>query len=56
MYKLKEMGKIDEKDIGGIMEEFEKLDYDESRTLTTSDIVLAQTTSEIQRLIKHHHN
>lgn len=49
VYKLKEMGKIDEKDIAGIMEEFEQLDYDESGTLTTSDIVLAQTTSQIQR-------
>lgn len=49
MYKLKEMGKIDEKDISGIMDEFEQLDYDESGTLTTSDIVLAQTTSQIQR-------
>ena len=49
VYKLKEMGKIDEKDISGIMEEFEQLDYDESGTLTTSDITLAQTTSHIQR-------
>lgn len=49
LYKLKEMGKIDEKDIAGIMEEFEQLDYDESGTLTTSDITLAQTTSQIQR-------
>lgn len=49
VYKLKEMGKIDEKDISGIMDEFEQLDYDESGTLTTSDIVLAQTTSQIQR-------
>ncbi|CAA7045697.1 unnamed protein product [Microthlaspi erraticum] len=55
VYKLKEMGKVDENDIGGIMAEFEKLDYDESRTLTTSDMVLAQTTSQIQRLIKHHY-
>ncbi|KAG2330563.1 hypothetical protein Bca52824_001743 [Brassica carinata] len=47
VYKLKEMGKIDEKDISGIMEEFEQLDYDDSGTLTTSDIVLAQTTSQI---------
>ncbi|KAL0712872.1 hypothetical protein Bca4012_019850 [Brassica carinata] len=38
VYKLKEMGKIDEKDISGIMEEFEQLDYDDSGTLTTSDI------------------
>ncbi|WZZ14644.1 hypothetical protein YC2023_107733 [Brassica napus] len=29
------MGKIDEKDISGIVEEFEQLDYDESGTLTT---------------------
>lgn len=42
VYKLKEMGKIDEKDISGIMEEFEQLDYDESGNLTNSDIVLAQ--------------
>ncbi|CAH8323576.1 unnamed protein product [Eruca vesicaria subsp. sativa] len=49
VYKLKEMGKIDEKDIAGIMEEFEQLDYDESGNLTNSDIVLAQTTSQIQR-------
>ncbi|XP_010443205.1 PREDICTED: two-pore potassium channel 1-like isoform X1 [Camelina sativa] len=45
LYKLKEMGKIDEEDISGIMEEFESLDYDDSGTLTTSDIVQAQTTS-----------
>lgn len=49
VYKLKEMGKIDEKDVAGIMDEFEQLDYDESGTLTTSDIVLAQTMSQIQR-------
>uniref|UniRef100_A0A1J3IGT5 Two-pore potassium channel 1 n=1 Tax=Noccaea caerulescens TaxID=107243 RepID=A0A1J3IGT5_NOCCA len=49
LYKLKEMGKIDEKDISGIMDEFEQLDYDESGTLTTSDIVLAQTTSQSRR-------
>ncbi|ESQ42884.1 hypothetical protein EUTSA_v10013902mg [Eutrema salsugineum] len=48
LYKLKEMGKIDENDVAGIMEEFEQLDYDESGTLTTSDIILAQT-SQIQR-------
>ncbi|CAH2047190.1 unnamed protein product [Thlaspi arvense] len=44
LYKLKEMGKIDENDIAGIMEEFEELDCDDSGTLTNSDIVLAQTT------------
>ncbi|CAA7045698.1 unnamed protein product [Microthlaspi erraticum] len=41
VYRLKEMDKIDQEDIIGIMEEFEKLDLDESGTLTTSDIVLA---------------
>ncbi|CAA7024090.1 unnamed protein product [Microthlaspi erraticum] len=45
LYKLKEMGKIDEEDIAGIMEEFEELDCDDSGTLTNADITLAQTGS-----------
>lgn len=45
LYKLKEMGKIDEEDIDGILQEFEELDYDDSGTLTNSDLILAQTTS-----------
>ncbi|XP_056842906.1 two-pore potassium channel 1 [Raphanus sativus] len=45
LYKLKEMGKIDEEDIDGILQEFEQLDYDDSGTLTNSDLILAQTTS-----------
>ncbi|XP_010536723.1 PREDICTED: two-pore potassium channel 1 [Tarenaya hassleriana] len=44
VYKLKEMGKIDQQDISAIMEEFEQLDVDESGTLTTSDIVFAQSS------------
>ncbi|CAN6924394.1 unnamed protein product [Brassica oleracea] len=45
LYKLKEMGKIDEEDIDGILQEFEQLDYDDSGTLTNSDLILSQTTS-----------
>ncbi|EEF39611.1 two-pore potassium channel 1 [Ricinus communis] len=43
LYKLKEMGKITEDDISIVMEEFEKLDVDESGTLSVSDLVLAQS-------------
>lgn len=42
LYKLKEMGKITEEDISPVMEEFEELDYDQSGTLSVSDITLAQ--------------
>lgn len=49
------MGNIDEKDISGIMEEFEQLDYDESGTLTTSDIVLAQMNRDLCYVIYAQH-
>lgn len=42
IYKLKEMGKIDQEDITLIMEEFQDLDFDQSGTLSQSDIFLAQ--------------
>ncbi|XP_038689552.1 two-pore potassium channel 1-like [Tripterygium wilfordii] len=42
IYKLKEMGKISEEDISLVLEEFEDLDFDQSGTLSASDIVLAQ--------------
>lgn len=42
IYKLKEMGKISQEDLLLIMEEFENLDVDDSGTLSTSDIYLAQ--------------
>ncbi|CAL5341587.1 unnamed protein product [Camellia sinensis] len=42
IYKLKEMGKINEEDISLVMEEFEDLDVDQSGTLSASDITLAQ--------------
>ncbi|KAL8237527.1 hypothetical protein R6Q59_018608 [Mikania micrantha] len=43
IYKLKEMGKINPEDIALIMAEFKNLDLDESGTLSTSDILLAQS-------------
>lgn len=42
IYKLKEMGKIDQEDITLIMEEFQDLDFDQSGTLSQSDLFLAQ--------------
>ncbi|KAK9057222.1 hypothetical protein SSX86_024589 [Deinandra increscens subsp. villosa] len=44
IYKLKEMGKINQEDIELIMTEFRNLDVDESGTLSPSDIFLAQST------------
>lgn len=44
IYKLKEMGKINQEDIALVMEEFEDLDVDQSGTLSTSDIMLAQSS------------
>ncbi|VVA95159.1 unnamed protein product [Arabis nemorensis] len=53
-YKLKEMGKIDQKDIAGIMEEFEQLDYDESGNLTNSDIISQiQSSGSTRRTTKN---
>lgn len=43
IYKLKEMGKITQEDISLLLEEFEYLDVDQSGTLSTSDLVLAQS-------------
>lgn len=42
IYKLKEMGKITQADISVVLEEFETLDVDQSGTLTSSDLRLAQ--------------
>ncbi|KAJ0765624.1 putative EF-hand domain pair, potassium channel domain, EF-Hand 1, calcium-binding protein [Helianthus annuus] len=44
LYKLKEMGKISQEDMTPIMEEFERLDFDKSGTLTTSDVLLSQSS------------
>lgn len=38
MYKLKELGKIDEFDILKILREFRELDVDESGTLSVADL------------------
>ena len=43
IYKLKEMGKINQEDIEVIMAQFEKLDQDDSGSLSISDISLAQS-------------
>lgn len=44
LYKLKEMGKINQGDISIVMREFEDLDVDQSGTLSAYDITLAQST------------
>ncbi|CAL9018159.1 unnamed protein product [Prunus brigantina] len=46
IYMLKEMGKISQKDIRLVMEEFDDLDVDKSGILSTSDIMLAQPPQE----------
>ncbi|KAI9102272.1 hypothetical protein K1719_023474 [Acacia pycnantha] len=45
IYKLKEMGKISQEDIALVMQQFEELDFDQSGTLSPSDIILAQASS-----------
>ncbi|KAI3865351.1 hypothetical protein MKW92_016210 [Papaver armeniacum] len=40
LYKLKEMGKIQQEDIVPLMKEFEELDVDQSGMISTSDITL----------------
>lgn len=42
IYKLKEMGKISQKDIAIVMKEFQDLDVDQSGTLSNADVQLAQ--------------
>ncbi|KAK9156332.1 hypothetical protein Sjap_003812 [Stephania japonica] len=44
IYKLKEMGKINQDDISVVMEEFEDLDVDQSGSISASDIALAQSS------------
>ncbi|GJZ38695.1 two-pore potassium channel 1-like protein [Tanacetum coccineum] len=44
LYKLKEMGKISQEDVAPIMEEFERLDFDKTDTLTASDVLLSQSS------------
>lgn len=44
IYKLKEMGKINEEDVNLLLEEFDELDVDQSGTISTRDLTLAQLT------------
>ncbi|KAH7282165.1 hypothetical protein KP509_35G015900 [Ceratopteris richardii] len=43
VYKLKEMGKIEEEDVIEILKEFESLDVDNTGTLSSRDIKMAET-------------
>lgn len=43
IYKLKEMGKINQEDVALVMEEFENLDVDQTGTISNSDLLLAQS-------------
>ncbi|KAL6538478.1 cAMP-dependent protein kinase subunit [Orobanche gracilis] len=43
IFKLKEMGKINQDDISILLEEFENLDVDQSGTLSPCDLTLAQS-------------
>ncbi|EEC76192.1 hypothetical protein OsI_13533 [Oryza sativa Indica Group] len=43
VYKLKELGKINQEEISSFLEEFEKLDVDHSGTLSPYDLTLAQS-------------
>ncbi|KAL6636892.1 hypothetical protein ACP70R_024464 [Stipagrostis hirtigluma subsp. patula] len=43
LYKLKELGKINQEEISSFLEEFDKLDVDQSGTLSAYDLTLAQT-------------
>ncbi|XP_055824539.1 two-pore potassium channel 1-like [Solanum dulcamara] len=44
IYKLKEMGKINQQDVAAVLKEFERLDVDQSGTLSTADLTLAQSS------------
>ncbi|XP_050370053.1 two-pore potassium channel 1 [Argentina anserina] len=45
IYKLKEMGKINQEDVRLVMKEFEALDVDQNGSLTISDVTLAQSST-----------
>lgn len=46
LFKLIEIGKIGEEDIAPYIEEFEELDVDNSGTLSASDLILAQSSTQ----------
>jgi potassium channel subfamily K, other eukaryote len=41
LYKLKELGKINQDEISSFLEEFDKLDVDQDGTLSAADLTLA---------------
>ena len=43
VYKLKELGKINQEDISCFLEEFDKLDVDQSGTLSPYDLTMSQS-------------
>lgn len=47
IYKLKEMGKVTQEDISVFLEEFENLDVDQSGTLSTYDLEVAQQNQKL---------
>lgn len=44
LYKLKELGKINQEDVSCFLEEFDMLDVDQSGTLSAYDLTLAQSS------------
>ncbi|KAK4363918.1 hypothetical protein RND71_015278 [Anisodus tanguticus] len=44
VYKLKEMGKINQEDVSLLLDEFESLDIDQSGTLSATDLTIAQSS------------
>lgn len=44
LYKLKELGKINQEDISAVIEVFKQLDVDQSGTLTKSDLEVSQSS------------
>lgn len=46
VFKLKELGKIDQDDVAGILEEFRLLDYDRSGTISVDDLKASQGDME----------
>lgn len=44
LHKLKEMGKISQDDISIILKEFENLDVDKSRNLSSSDLMQTRSS------------
>ncbi|RDX71992.1 Two-pore potassium channel 1, partial [Mucuna pruriens] len=50
LYKLKEMGKINQQDILLVMDIFKKLDFDKSGTLTEADLIICADSSQVSTI------